>query len=386
MRVVIAADKFKGSLTAREVGTSLRTGLLAEVPDLDVVLVPMADGGEGTLEAAASAGYEVREATVTGPLGEPVTAEYVMRGDQAVIELARASGLALVPDDGRDALRATSRGTGELILAALDAGARVVMLAIGGSACTDGGAGMLAALGARLLDADGAKVPDGGGALGRVATVDLAGLDPRVAETRFVLASDVDNVLLGPVGSVAVFAAQKGATAAEAARLELGLTVFARALSQAVDDERPHAMLPGAGAAGGVGFGALAALGADRWPGVEVVSAITRLRAHLAGSDFVITGEGSLDEQSLGGKTPVGVARIAAALEVPAIAVCGRTSLSDEALAAAGFAAAYAVADRAFSPATSMRDAGRILERIGAEIARAHLSVNLIEVTRPRHA
>lgn len=293
MRVVIAADKFKGSLTAAEVGGHLSIGLASVLPDCEIAAVPMADGGEGTLEVAADAGYALHEAVVTGPLGDPVAAHFAVRGDEAVVELARASGLGLISPDHRDALRATSRGTGELILAALDAGAKVVMLAVGGSASTDGGAGMLRALGARLLDEGGAEVPDGGGGLLRVASVDLAGLDPRIAETRIVLASDVDNPLLGPRGAVAVFAPQKGARRAECARLELGMTVYARALLRAIDGDADLASQPGAGAAGGVGFAALAALGADRWPGVEVVAAIARLRAHLAGCDLVITGRGA---------------------------------------------------------------------------------------------
>lgn len=373
MRVVIAADKFKGSLTAAEVGGHLSIGLASVLPDCEIAAVPMADGGEGTLEVAADAGYALHEAVVTGPLGDPVAAHFAVRGDEAVVELARASGLGLISPDHRDALRATSRGTGELILAALDAGAKVVMLAVGGSASTDGGAGMLRALGARLLDEGGAEVPDGGGGLLRVASVDLAGLDPRIAETRIVLASDVDNPLLGPRGAVAVFAPQKGARRAECARLELGMTVYARALLRAIDGDADLASQPGAGAAGGVGFAALAALGADRWPGVEVVAAIARLRAHLAGCDLVITGEGRIDRQTLGGKTPVGVARIAASLGVPVVAVCGRAELGDDELRSAGFEACYATVDPAFSEATSVRDAGHLLEGIGADIARDHL-------------
>lgn len=369
MRVVVAADKFKGSLSSARVGEHLRRGILATAPNCDVVVVPMADGGEGTLDAALAAGYTLHEMTAHGPLGEPVTAHFAMRGDEAVIELARATGLELIPVDQRDPLVASSRGTGDLIRAALDAGAKIITLAVGGSASTDGGAGMLTALGARVLDESGVEVPPGGGALRQVASVDLSGLDPRVAETRFVLASDVDNPLLGPFGAVAVFARQKGADAAECAKLELGLTHFHRVLQREIGDT-DHSVAAGAGAAGGVGYSALAALGADRWPGVEVVAAITRLRAHLAGADLAITGEGSIDEQTLAGKTPAGVAQIAAGLDVPVVAACGRVTLREDALQAAGFEACYATMDRAFSEATSLRDAGRLLEGIGADIAR----------------
>lgn len=371
MRVVIAPDKFKGSLSAAEASEQLAAGMREIVANLDIALVPMADGGEGTVDAALAGGYEGREAVVSGPLGEPVIATFAVRGDEAVIEMARASGLGLVSPERRDALRASSRGTGELILAALDAGAKFVMLAIGGSASSDGGAGMLSALGVRVRDAAGTVLEDGGGSLRNAASVDLSGLDPRLAGARVVIASDVDNVLLGPNGAAAVFSRQKGADDVQIAQLELGLTAFARALETATGGG--FARMIGAGAAGGVGFAAFAALKAERWPGVEVVAAITSLRAHLAGAHLVITGEGSLDQQSIGGKTPVGVAAIAAKLDVPAVVVCGKTSLSEAEWRAVGFSDCYAVVDRAFSEATSVRDAARLLRGIGKEIAETHL-------------
>ena len=212
VRIVIAPDKFKGSLSAGEAARCLSTGIREARADAEVAVVPMADGGEGTLDAALANGYERREAVVHGPLGAPLRASFAMRGDEAVVELAVASGLALVPAGRRDALAASSRGTGELIAAALDAGATRIVLAIGGSASTDGGAGLIAALGARLLNASGAEVAEGGGALREVATVDLSGLDPRVARTRFVLACDVDHVLLGPAGAASVFGRRRAPT------------------------------------------------------------------------------------------------------------------------------------------------------------------------------
>ena len=219
VRIVIAPDTFKGSISAGEAARCLSTGIREARADAEVAVGPMADGGQRTLDAALANGYERREAVVHGPLGAPLRASFAMRGDEAVVELAVASGLALVPAGCRDALAASSRGTGELIAAALDAGATRIVLAIGGSASTDGGAGLIAALGARLLNASGAEVAEGGGALREVATVDLSGLDPRVARTRFVLACDVDHVLLGPAGAASVFGRRRAPTLAQIAVL-----------------------------------------------------------------------------------------------------------------------------------------------------------------------
>ena len=377
MRIVVAPDKFKDALDARSVGDALAVGIRSVEADADISVVPMADGGEGTLDAAIAAGFAVSRVTVTGPLGAPVDAEFAQHATTAVIELARASGLSLVAPGHRDALGASSRGTGELIAAALAHGATSIILAVGGSASSDGGAGMLAALGARLLDAQGEPLPDGGGALRDLERIELDTLDPRLADTRFVLASDVDHVLLGPQGAASVFAPQKGASVAHVAQLELGLTRFARILRAELERRAPRdrvkdfAQHAGAGAAGGVGFAALAVLRALQRPGVDVVCELTRLRAHLAGADLVITGEGSLDAQSLGGKTPVGVLHAAATLGIPTVAVCGRSSLEESEWRAAGFSACYATIDRAPDRATSIRNAGVYLTEIGAEIAAA---------------
>ncbi len=352
-------------------------GIRSVEADADISVVPMADGGEGTLDAAIAAGFAVSRVTVTGPLGAPVDAEFAQHATTAVIELARASGLSLVAPGHRDALGASSRGTGELIAAALAHGATSIILAVGGSASSDGGAGMLAALGARLLDAQGEPLPDGGGALRDLERIELDTLDPRLADTRFVLASDVDHVLLGPQGAASVFAPQKGASVAHVAQLELGLTRFARILRAELERRAPRdrvkdfAQHAGAGAAGGVGFAALAVLRALQRPGVDVVCELTRLRAHLAGADLVITGEGSLDAQSLGGKTPVGVLHAAATLGIPTVAVCGQSSLEESEWRAAGFSACYATIDRAPDRATSIRNARVYLTEIGAEIAAA---------------
>jgi glycerate kinase len=371
MRIVLAPDKFKGSLDAAGVARAVADGLRTVRPEAEVDLVPVADGGEGTLDAALGAGFERRTAVVTGPTGEPVSADWGLRGDEAVIEMARAPGLAVLPGARRDALGATSRGTGELIVAALDAGARRIVLCVGGSASTDGGAGMLQALGVRLHDDAGEPLPRGGAALTRLANVDAATFDPRLAQASIILASDVDNPLLGPDGAAAVFGPQKGATPEDVALLDAALAHYAALLCDAYGAPGA-AEAPGAGAAGGVGFGAIAALGAERRSGIDVVLEFTGLRERLPGADLVVTGEGSIDEQSLGGKTPLGVAIAAAEASVPVVAVCGRTTLYGDRLRAAGFARTYALAAREPDSEVSMRDAARLLREIGAEIAADH--------------
>lgn len=374
MRVVIAPDKFKGSLTAPDVVAHLTAGLRAvSLPagqTLEVDGIPVADGGEGTLEAAVATGFTRRSATVSGPTGEPLTADFAVRGGEAVIEMATASGLAVLPGGVKDALRSSSRGTGELITAALDAGCTRIILGVGGSAGTDGGAGILQGLGVRLLDADGNDLEGGGAALLRLAGIDSSALDPRLREARFVLASDVDNPLLGPDGAAAVFGPQKGAAASDVQLLDAALAHFVEVLAHHFGPRAAAAaQAPGAGAAGGVGFAALAVLAADRRPGIDVVLEFTGLADRLAGADLVITGEGSLDEQSLLGKTPLGVARAAAAAGVPAIAVCGRTTLHDDQLHAAGFRRTYALTALEADTDKCMTGAGQLLEQVGAEIA-----------------
>ncbi|SJN08828.1 Glycerate kinase [Leucobacter sp. 7(1)] len=374
MRIVIAPDKFKGSLTAAEVCEAITRGIATVNDAVSVVAVPMADGGEGTLDAAVEGGFTQHAVPVSGPLGDPVIAHIGVRDDAAVVEMALASGLALVPEARRDALAASSQGTGECILAALNLGAQRISLAIGGSASTDGGAGMLQALGARFTRADGTPLARGGGPLVELASVDLSGLDPRLAATQFVVANDVSHELLGEHGAARVFGPQKGATPADVTTLEAGLTTLVSLLDQVLPGSARFAAAPGAGAAGGVGYAALAVLGAEQQPGTDIVIALTGLDTEIAQADLVITGEGSLDHQSLAGKTPVGVARAAAAHGVPVVAVCGRTTLAEAEWRDAGFVDCYAVAERAPDSAASMRDAAQYLEHIGSEIARAHLA------------
>ncbi|MBS1897933.1 MAG: glycerate kinase [Actinobacteria bacterium] len=367
MRILIASDKFKGSATGPQVASALAEGILAVAPDVAIDAVPVADGGEGTVDAALAAGFEEVTATVTGPTGQPVQARFGVRGTQAIIEMAAASGLDQLPGGVKDALGATSRGTGELIAAALDHGATSIVLGIGGSANTDGGAGMLQALGVSLRDAEGQELPGGGGALSRITEADVSGLDPRLADVEIVLASDVDNPLLGERGAPAVFGPQKGASPDDVAALDAALARYS-ALLERQPGIRAATELPGAGGAGGVGYAALAALGARREPGVEVVQRLTGLAEALVGADLVITGEGSLDDQSLGGKTPLGVAAASRAAGIGVIAVCGRSTLSAEAARAAGFERVYALAELEPDPARSMAEAVALLTEVGRRI------------------
>ncbi|MDQ0867716.1 glycerate kinase [Arthrobacter sp. V1I9] len=379
MRIIIAPDKFKGSLSAPDVCTHLEKGLQRGAGgNLDVVRIPVADGGEGTLDAAVGSGFTRRSAVVAGPTGEPVTADFAVRGNEAVIEMAAASGLALLPAGalvgGRpgpvEARTATSLGTGQLIGAALDAGCNRVILGVGGSANTDGGAGILQGLGAALLDAGGNELPAGGAALARLDRIDFSGFDTRLKHTRFVLASDVDNPLLGAQGAAVIFGPQKGATQQDVGLLDAALARFVEVLAREIGHRAIKAAeAPGAGAAGGVGYASLAVLAATRRPGIDVVLEFTELEQRLAGADLVITGEGSLDEQSLLGKTPMGVARAAAGQGVPVIAVCGRTTLEAGQASAAGFEDVYALTELESNVDRCIAEAGQLLEQLGTQIS-----------------
>ena len=373
--VLVAADKFKGSLTAVEVAAHVTAGLRAAAPGVTVESLPVADGGDGTVDAAVAGGFERRTARVTGPLGAPVEAAYAFRDGTAVVEMAEASGLRYLPPGIFAPLTATTYGTGELLRAALDAGARTIVLGAGGSASTDGGAGMLGALGARLLDGGGAPVAPGGAALAGLASADLSGLDPRLAGTEVVLASDVDNPLCGPTGAAAVYGPQKGASEADVALLDAALGHYADVLGAAAGDIAVSAAdAPGAGAAGGMGYGALVGLRAVFRPGIDVLLDVLGFADALARADLVITGEGSLDAQSLHGKAPVGVAAAARLRGVPVAAVCGRLSLSERQLAAAGISRAYALSALEPDLAVCLAQAAPLLERAASFLAQDFLS------------
>jgi glycerate 2-kinase len=373
LKIVIAPDKFKGSLPAIEVADAIAAGLRAELPAAELVAIPVADGGEGTVDAAVAAGFERVPVTVDGPTGEPVRASYARRGDVAVVELATACGLMRLPGGRRAPLTASSFGAGQALAAALEAGARRIIFGVGGSASTDGGTGLLQALGARVLDTRGEPLARGGAALRDVAALDLAGLHPGLRPSTVILATDVTNPLTGPDGAAEVYGPQKGATPEQVRELDGGLRRWAAVVAEATGTD--WAQAPGAGAAGGVGFAALAVLGAERRLGIGVILDLLDFEAALDGADLVITGEGSLDTQTLAGKAPVGVARAAARRGIPVVAVAGRSTLTDGELARAGIAAVYTLSDLEPDPERSSAEAGRLLRRVGQAMARLRVNV-----------
>lgn len=330
MRVLVAPDKFRGTLTAPQAARAIETGWLRARPHDTVDLVPMADGGEGTLDALVAAlGGESKTERVTGPLGDHVDAAYGVAGGEpggvAIVESARASGLALVPQQRRHPLRSTTRGTGELIRAALARAPERVVVCIGGSATNDGGAGMAQALGARFLAASGDPIPPGGAGLLELARIDMSPMDPRLLRIPVIVASDVDNPLTGPLGASQVYGPQKGASADDVQLLDRALGHLAAIVHRDLAIDLRDT--PGAGAAGGLGFGLMAFCGAKLRPGVEVVMEAVRFHDRLQQADLVITGEGRLDDQSLRGKVPAGVLRAAREAGVPLAVVCGRADV-----------------------------------------------------------
>ena len=324
MKIVIAPDSYKESLTALEVAMEIEAGFRTVFPHAEYIRLPMADGGEGTVAAmVAATGGTLVQVDVTGPLGEPVKACYGLTGDgtTAVVEMAAASGLALVAPHLRNPLKTTTWGTGELIKAALDAGVSHLIIGIGGSATNDGGAGMLQALGVRLQDHAGREIGFGGGQLANLAHIDISGLDPRLKACRIEAACDVNNPLTGPKGASAVFGPQKGATPEMVARLDANLVRYAGLISR--DLGLQVETVPGAGAAGGTGAALLAFLGAQLRPGIDIIMEAVGLEAHVRDADLVITGEGRIDSQTIHGKTPVGVARMAKRHGKPVIGIAG---------------------------------------------------------------
>jgi len=370
MKLVIAPDSFKESLSAPEVAAAIARGWSRARPLDEILLRPMADGGEGTVDAVlAATGGERRECEVRGPLGSPVRAHWGwLEEGAAVIEMAAASGLHWVAPELRDATRTTSYGTGELIRAALDAGARKIILGLGGSATNDGGMGLLQALGVRFLDKRGEPLGDGGAALAGLHAIDLAGLDPRLAAVEVEVAADVNNPLCGEHGASAVFGPQKGASPEQVRQLDAALARYAEVAARTLGQDL--SLFPGVGAAGGLGFAARAFLKARFRPGVELVAEVSGLAEALQGADLAITGEGRLDEQSLHGKTPIGVARLAQAAGVPLIALAGSLGRGYDRLHEAGIAAAFSLVPGPISLAEAMAGAAGELEARAEELAR----------------
>lgn len=375
MKVIVAPDKFKGSLTAPEAARAIARGVERAAPGAAVDLIPMADGGEGTVEALVEAtGGDYREAIVPGPLGEPVGARYGRLGDgrTAVIAMASASGLVLVPPGRSDPARASTRGTGDLLLAAIEGGATRLVVGIGGSATNDGGAGLAEALGFRLLDADGMELPPGGGSLGRLDRIDPAGRDPRLAGVAVEVACDVDNPLCGPRGASSVYGPQKGASPEMVAALDANLAHLARVIRRDLGVE--VADRPGAGAAGGLGAGLIAFASGTLRPGVSLVIDAVGLAGRLRGADLCLTAEGSIDGSSAFGKTAVGVARLARSLGCPTLAIAGSIGPGAEDVLLEGIDAYFSLCPGPITLGEAINGAEGWLELAAEQATRAFLA------------
>lgn len=369
-KVVIAPDSFKESLSALEVAQAIERGFRQIYPEAAYIKLPMADGGEGTVDAmVAATGGEIIPVTVSGPQGKVTEAFYGLLGEgkTAVIEMAAASGLHLVAGSERNPLTTTSYGTGELILAALQRGVESIILGIGGSATNDGGAGMMQALGAKLLDDDGQPLKPGGAALAQLKRIDLSQLDPRLQQVKITVACDVDNPLCGKKGASAIFGPQKGATAEQVQQLDKALLHYGTLLEQTTG--RQVLDIPGAGAAGGMGAALIGFLAAQLRPGIEIVIETLRLDDAVRGADVVITGEGRLDSQSIHGKTPIGVARVAKRYQLPVIAIAGSLSKDYQVVHQHGIDAAFSVLDRIVTLPEALAEAARNLEVTARNVA-----------------
>jgi glycerate kinase len=365
--VVIAPDKFKGSLTAAEAADAISVGLKRGDPTLTTVHCPVADGGDGTLGTVLAAGFERIPVYANGPTGQVVHTAYARSGKTAVIEMAEICGLQRLPGGQPAPMTASSHGLGAVVVQALDHGCRDIIIGVGGSASTDGGAGFLTAIGAIVRDQDGVRLSSGT-PIGNAAHLDLTALHPDIACASFTLASDVDNPLCGPLGAASVYAPQKGANPDQVNELDSGLRRWADVVER--ETKTDHRSAAGAGAAGGVGFAALAVLGAQMQPGIDVIIDRIELDRHLLGACAVVTGEGSLDRQSLRGKAAVGVCRRASTHGVPTFAVAGVSALTPAEATAAGFAGIYALSDLEPDPARSMSHAFELLAKVGERLAR----------------
>lgn len=347
MKIVIAPDSYKESLSAIEVAQAIEQGFREVFPYAEYIKIPVADGGEGTVEAMISATGGQRVMTeVTGPLGESVQAFWGLSGDgkSAFIEMAAASGLELVPLAQRNPLKTTSYGTGELIRSALEKGVRHMIIGIGGSATNDGGAGMMQALGAKLRQSSGEEIGFGGGCLHEITTIDIRHLDPRLKECRIEVACDVTNPLTGPQGASAIFGPQKGATASMVTTLDNNLAHYAQVIKQQMGIEVDN--IPGAGAAGGMGAALLAFCGAELGKGIEIVTEALGLETYIKDCHFVLTGEGRIDSQSIHGKVPVGVARLAKKYNKPVIGIAGSLTPDANLVHQHGVDAIFSIIDR----------------------------------------
>ena len=366
MKILVAPQEFKGSISALSVAEAAKVGVIRVFPKAEVVLCPVADGGDGTLETLVEvSGGEVRTCNVRNPIGETITAQWGAMGDgvTAVIEMARTSGLALLSLDERDPLNASTYGLGQAILEALNEGFRNFIVGIGGSATNDAGAGMAQALGANLLDSEGRSIGSGGAALANLRSIDVSKMDPRIEGSHFMVACDVSNPLTGAEGASAVYGPQKGATPAMVAELDNALLNFADIVKK--DIGKNVSGISGAGAAGGLGAGMLAFMGAELKAGVDIVLETVRLKEKLAGVDLVITGEGGMDFQTVYNKAPIGVARIAAELNIPTVAIAGLLGRNFTVVHDHGIRAATSIVD---GPITLQESSERASELISNSV------------------
>lgn len=372
MKIIIAPQAFKGSISALDAAHAMEAGVKAAVPDAETVLVPIADGGDGTLETLVEVSSGRVETTkVTGPLGKKVDAEWGAMGDgnTAVIEMARTSGLVLLKPKQLDARKATTYGLGEAITGAMDAGYRRFIVGIGGSATNDGGAGMAQALGIRLLDASGDDLERGGAALAKLDRIDASGLDPRAREATFEVACDVSNPLCGPEGASAVYGPQKGASPEDIEELDTALRHFAHVVRRDLDVEVNH--MPGGGAAGGLGAGMVAFLRGSLRPGVDIVLEAVGFREKLEGADLVLTGEGQMDFQTVFSKAPIGVARLADDRGVPVVGISGSLGNDFHKVHEHGIDAVFAITTGPMTLAEASADAARLITTTTEEVMRA---------------
>jgi len=376
-KIVVAPDSFKGSLSALEVAESVERGIKKVLPAITIHKVPMADGGEGTLESlvdATSGRLEV--VTVMDPLLREIKATFGVLGDNktAVIEMAQASGICLVAEKEKNPLLTTTFGTGQLIKAALEMGLRNFILAIGGSATNDGGAGMLQALGAKLLDINNEEVPVGGGNLHKVEHIDLSTFDTRIKDCKFTIASDVQNPFIGPNGASFVFGPQKGATPSMVEQLDSNLTHWANKIEEVTNRSVHH--IPGAGAAGGLGGAFLAFFPSELKRGIDIVIEYTNLESFLVEADLVITGEGKIDFQTASGKTPMGVAQLAKKYDIPTIAIAGTVGDGIENLYEVGIGAMFSLTDGPMHLEKAMKDGSQLITKQIEQIIRLYLLKN----------
>lgn len=371
MKIVLAPDSFKESMTAKEACEAIEKGLRKVIDNLECVHVPMADGGEGTTQSLVDAtGGKFYTVEVTGPLGEKKEAIFGILGDEktAILEMAEASGLEIVPREKRDATITTTYGTGELIKAALDKGVETILIGIGGSATNDGGAGMVQALGGKLLDRVGNEIGFGGGELAKLEKIDIANLDKRLKDVKIIVACDVQNPLTGPTGASHVFGRQKGANEEQREQLDKNLKHYAEIIRR--DLGKDVETIPGAGAAGGLGAGLMAFLSAELRKGIDIVIEYSKLEDKIQGADYVITGEGSIDGQTRFGKTPYGVAKVAKKYDIPVIALAGNVGKDIDVLYDYGFTAIFSILPRVETLEKAINNGKKNIQYISENLGR----------------